>query len=194
VNKLADVGKAENQPVSAKILKTAEAMSGVITEAYTMQELNEEIARLQHTINEQAKQIDPLEHRLGNQAVTIKTQAETIGRMETEQAQTLEMLKDGNSAHVLILKGDVFVTRRQLAHLLGDAYQELFATLEEKPPQNPPICPIEPPLAQNGENVPAEPENATDSPNIATDSPVLDLVDSPVPVHTSPQVRLRGGE
>lgn len=106
-----------------------------------------------------------------NQARTIKGLTEMVGRLEEEQKTTLEMLKDGHSAHVLILKGDVYVTRRQLAHLLGDEYQKLFAALEENTPQNPVICPVEPPVPTLTANVPRE----------------------AVGVHAAPNVRIAGG-
>lgn len=77
--------------------------------------------------------------------------ARRVAELEENERKTLERLKDGHSAHALILRGDIAVSRRQLAHLLGDAYQELFVKLEEsgtKPesPHNAPSLPQEPPV------------------------------------------------
>jgi predicted RNase H-like nuclease (RuvC/YqgF family) len=200
LERIADVGKAENQPVSVEVMEVAEEEIARLQRDVqrlqtwydnlkaadaekddTLQSQSERIGdlvadvwRLEGQIQTQEHyqaQIDRLTHRLENQAQTIRVQAETIARLETEQAQTIEMLKDGNSAHVMILRGDIYLTRRQIARLLGDAYQDLFNALENTD-INRLMETKEPPLPPETANVP----------------------DVPVAVHTPPNVRRAGGE
>ena len=97
---IADTGKAEAQPLSP--------------DAYQAQQA--EIARLS-----QAVQLAEVE----NQGLRAR-----VAELENNERKTLELLKDGHGAHVLILRGDIAISRRQMAHLLGEAYQDLFAQTE----------------------------------------------------------------
>ena len=89
--RIADIGRAENQPVDIRVQGAA------------VEELEAEIDRLQH--------------RLENQARTIKVQAATVARLESETQEFVTSLKDGLSAYKLVLRGDIYLTDRQIAAL-----------------------------------------------------------------------------
>lgn len=189
--RISDIGRAEKQSVSAEVLEVAhEEIAGLQRDVVRLQtwydnlkaataekddtiqsqserigDLVADVWRLEGQIQTQQAQVDGLQQQNENQEQTIRVQAETIVRMEALREQTIELLTDGNSAHVMILKGDIYLTRRQLAHLLGDAYQDLFDALENTP-QNPSICPKEPPLAPETANVPGEPVGVHPAPNV----------------------------
>jgi hypothetical protein len=157
-----DIGRADAQPISPEVLEVA----------------YQEIEQLQRTINEQAKQIDSLEHRLGNQAVTIKTQASTIARQEevighAEEPLVVDMrevpafkryrvtrlTKEGARCEWTLGLRNYVVT---LPVCVSEALMHLFSDT----PQNPPICPKEPPLPTKTVNVSGEPVGVHPSPNV----------------------------
>lgn len=63
---IADIGRAENQPISAEVREF----------------LDDEIAQLQRRINELEEQAESFKVRLANQETTIRVQAETIAKLE----------------------------------------------------------------------------------------------------------------
>ena len=52
-----------------------------------------------------------------NQARTIQVQAATVARLESETQEFIASLKDGLSAYKLVLRGDIYLTDRQIAAL-----------------------------------------------------------------------------
>lgn len=179
LERLADVGRAENQSLSPETHD--ERIGDLVADVWR---LESEIAQLQK--------------RNENQAQTIRVQAETIARLETvighaedplvvdmrevpafKRYEVTRITKEGAKCKwTLGLRNYV----ETLPICVAEALMHLFPNT----PQNPPICPKEQPVAQNGENLPAAPNIAVESPETANSVAV--------PVHTSPQVRWAGGK
>jgi hypothetical protein len=144
-----------------RIKATGQKMAEVIEEAHqteaqpispeVWEAQQQELQRLARLVAELTQYNTEKDERVRELVAVEKELQARVRELEENERKTLELLKDGHSAHVLILRGDIAVSRRQLAHLLGDAYQELFVKLEEsgtqpEAPQNPPSLPQEPPV------------------------------------------------
>lgn len=111
---IADIGRAENQPVSAEVREF----------------LDDEIAQLQRRINELEEQAESFKGRIASQETTIRVQAETIARLEEEVHAFAS-----RSAKELVA-----VVREDIVRSLQDevvALREAIARLQEAPKSPP---------------------------------------------------------
>lgn len=136
---IADTGKAEAQPLSPEVWEAQQT----------------ELERLARRVAELEEENRAAGGLLGKWQADNEALRARVAELEADHERTWRCLRDGHSAHALILRGDIAVSRRQLAHLLGEAYQELFAKLEcgadtPKTPQKSPSLPQEPPVVVSG--------------------------------------------
>lgn len=147
------IGRADSQRVSTETARTA-------------------VAELE-------RDIDRVQHRLENQARTIKVQAETIARFQEQ----IESVSDTawsmatqyhldwaeKTLHLIAARCGAmykYDALRLVLETVKEAHVEIAKRREVLPTQNPPICPVEPPVPTEAANVPREAVGVHPAPNV----------------------------